>query len=406
MTTATSGLNGTGAATAVAADRPRLLFGNPAFTASLVADIDAAQHVVNAEIYGLHDSGSGATITGAMKRAAARDVEVNLIVDSFGSRQLGSSPKALRFVGEMRDAGMSVIVNRRPNPHAIGTAPERLSAAYRDGRLGEELLRVARDVHGANGHRKHFGIDNLAGYDGGMNLSATWDTWNDIMVRYQGPAIRYGRELYLAHWTAVGGKVSERQAQLRAASMAQPVADAASGTRVLANLPPAGRFNATEQWFSEVANARQRFWTHTPFVTSPEMSGALVTALRERPNLDVRMLVPSSTAFPSFLLSLSKTHYRDLIEAGAKIYELPEFAHTKAWLADGRSTVSSLNMAHRSMSLDYEASVVMNDAVVGAQLAEHFERTMASSRQVKLSDLDSMLLRAATAARKAAHFRL
>lgn len=403
---------GAGAAGAIGGNRVRLSIDATQFRSDVIADIAKAQDVVNVEMYGWRNNGSGAAIADALKGAARRGVEVNVLVDGNGARLYPMFPSSQRFIDDMRAAGIAVQVGRRPNLGAarglMGRVREVRAAAPEAAakpRVTDAVRDVMREVKGGYGHRKFFSIDNRVGYVGGFNLSERFDAWHDVMARIEGPAVRSGNDRFLDRWRALGGQVSQRHADLLSRPVAQPAANATAAVRILTNDPTRASFEASDQWMSELATAKKSFWVQSPFITSPEMVEALADAAR-RPGMDVRVLVPASDGHPSFLLGLTKSHYRDLLKAGVQIYEQPEFTHSKVWLADGRPTVSSLNIGHRSFRLDHEMSAAISDAALGEDLTRHFQKDFAAARRVDISEVDTLGWRAIRALRSATRIRI
>src|SRR5690606_25837749 len=79
------------------------------------------------------------------------------------------------------------------------------------------------------------------------------------------------------------------------------------------------------------------------------------------------------------------SYFGPLLVAGVKIYEYgPRMLHTKALLVDDSTVlVGSANFDHRSFRLNFEVSVLFEDAAIGAALAQLIEGELASAPRVR-----------------------
>ena len=100
--------------------------------------------------------------------------------------------------------------------------------------------------------------------------------------------------------------------------------------------------------------------------------------------LDVRLLVPkmSDSRLVTYCV---RSYFDDLLAAGVKVYEYgPRMLHTKAMLVDDHlAIIGTANFDHRSFRLNFEASLLFDDAGVAADLAQVIEREFASAPRVR-----------------------
>src|SRR5688572_27300391 len=81
-----------------------LLCNGEEFFPALETACDAAQREIHLQTYIFEEDATGRRIGAALSRAAQRGVDVFLLVDGFGSKDLRS-----RFIHEMRDAGVRIL---------------------------------------------------------------------------------------------------------------------------------------------------------------------------------------------------------------------------------------------------------------------------------------------------------
>ncbi|MBC7460991.1 MAG: hypothetical protein H7287_06480, partial [Thermoleophilia bacterium] len=162
------------------------LFDQETATDAIVAAIDGARHVVDAEFFAIADAGTGARLVSSLVAAAKRGVEVNLLTD-VTSTMLPPLGNFTRLRRDLVAAGGHVIFNSR-----IPFLPRVLKDA------------ALRHVD----HRKVVAVDGHTSFVGGMNFTPVTDGYHDSMVRLTGlPAARLAVEA-LDRWRRVGGAVS------------------------------------------------------------------------------------------------------------------------------------------------------------------------------------------------------
>ncbi|HEY4747342.1 MAG TPA: phospholipase D-like domain-containing protein, partial [Steroidobacteraceae bacterium] len=126
----------------VAGNRLTLLKNGAQYFPALVEAIDAARVEVFLESYLYADDETGELVTDALARAAARGVNVHLLVDGFGARDFSR-----RFRDRLRAAGTRLLVFR----------PEFARRRWRRGRLRRM-------------HRKLAALDGKVAFVGGINV--------------------------------------------------------------------------------------------------------------------------------------------------------------------------------------------------------------------------------------------
>jgi cardiolipin synthase len=253
-------------------------------------------------------------------------------------------------------------------------------------------------------------------WTGGMNFAETYDTWHDGMIRLEGPAVGPLSSMYAQRWRGMGNQISETHKQLiQSAHSRGAVEGAKAGVAIISNTPKNGpeALQLTRHFFSEAANTKERFWFQNPLLTSPEMVNQIILAAKQtnpdtgKPN-DVRLVVPGKDgALNSMTYAMQRSHYRPLLEAGVRIFELPQMTHFKLLLADDRPSVTSLNVADRSYRKDFElGAAVVGDKKFLGEVESLMLSDMARSKELSMSDVDSMGTRMLTGAQKLIGFKV
>ena len=101
--------------------------------------------------------------------------------------------------------------------------------------------------------------------------------------------------------------------------------------------------------------------------------------------MDVRLLLPATNDVP-IVATISRSGYRELLEAGVRIFEYAGLMmHAKTSVADGWSSrVGSTNLNVTGLLTDWELDVVVEGASFGAEMEAVFERDLADSREMLL----------------------
>src|SRR5262245_42001757 len=165
----------------VGGNRLTLLRNGVEYFPALVAAIDAAKREVFLESYIYANDETGSLVTDTLARAAARGVQVRLLIDGFGAREFPE-----RWLRALRDAGARVLTFR----------PEFARLRLRRGRLRRM-------------HRKLAAIAASSGFVGGINIIDDFDSPTerrpryDYAVRVEGPLAAEIRAAAARLWRSV-----------------------------------------------------------------------------------------------------------------------------------------------------------------------------------------------------------
>ena len=113
--------------------------------------------------------------------------------------------------------------------------------------------------------------------------------------------------------------------------------------------------------------------------------------------VDVKLILPHIPD-KKFAFALAKSHYRELITAGVRIFEYtPGFVHAKVFTSDGeKAAVGTINLDYRSLYLHFECAAFLYRVPEIARIEEDFQATLEKCQEIRLGDLkkESLLLRA------------
>ena len=255
-------------------------------------------------------------------------------------------------------------------------------------------------------HRKILVIDGHTAFTGGINLQdryinqeEVYGHWKDTAVMVQGEAARGFTLMFLQMWNA-----NEWEQIYEPYLQPQPQISAPGYVIPYGEDPTRQERIAKNVYLSILNQAKKYVYIMTPYlILDSEMSGALQYAAKR--GVDVRIVLPhipdKRTAF-----ALAKSHYRELIGAGVKIYEYtPGFVHAKVFLSDDTcGVVGSINLDYRSLYLHYECAAYLYQVSTLPDIKADFVDTMAKSEEITAADVkkQSLLTRIAAALLKVA----
>ena len=337
---------------AVDGNRVRLLISGAMYFPQLLAAIESARRSVWVETYIFADDEIGARVAAALAAAAARGVEVYVVIDGYGG---GEHARAL--VAELGQHGAQVRVYR----------PERWW------RLERKLLRRL--------HRKMVVVDDAIAFVGGINII---DDHNhpagekgrlgprfDFAVMLEGPIV--GGVAHAAHrlwWTlSLGERLNERAVPPpRLSRIAPPFADGVTAQLLLRD-NFRNRRSIERAYLAEIESSRDEVLIACAyFLPGRRLRAALRAATRR--GVRVRLLLQGRVEY-AVQHYAQRALYATLLADGIEIHEyLPSYLHAKVAVIDGRwATVGSSNIDPYSLLLAREANVVVFDEGFAGELA-------------------------------------
>ena len=316
--------------------------------------IVSAQRTVHFENYIIHDDDTGRRFATAWAERARAGVRVRVLYDAFGS--LGTSGAYWR---ELRRSG----VDCRPFRPILTSGP--IQAFSRD-------------------HRKLLVVDGERAITGGLCIGDEWAgnaaeglaCWRDTMVVVCGPAVAALDAAFGRMWARAGRPLPEAETT-PASEECGP-----SAVRVVEGLPGQSRIYRAVQLLA--AAVTERLWiTDAYLVAPPPLYAAFVDAARS--GVDVRFLLPGTSDIPVVRM-FTRTGYRELLHAGARIFEYRgPMLHAKTLVADHEwARVGSSNLNVSSLLGNYELDLVAEHEGLTATLATQFLHDMGQSREIVL----------------------
>ncbi|MGE5563758.1 MAG: cardiolipin synthase [Bacillota bacterium] len=343
----------------------RLAADSNAAVDEMIGDIDTARETVHGCFYIWLADNNGLKLKDAFIRAAQRGVQVRLLADALGSRKLIGST----HWNDLQISGCEVRV----------ALP-----------VGNPLWTVIRGRVDLRNHRKLMVVDNAIAWCGSQNcadpefrIKPHYAPWVDVMSRWQGPVAQHCQFLFVSDWMAEGG---EDISDLLKAPL--PHASGQVVAQVLGTGPTV-EFDAMPACFSElIHSAREELVITTPyFVPDEQLLFALTSAARRRVKT-VLMLPARNDNW--IVAAASRSYYKDLIDAGAELYEYHcGLLHAKTMVVDRCvGLIGSANLDRRSFELNFENNILFEDAAFAAALRARQDEYLADCDRVTAEDVD------------------
>jgi len=336
----------------------RLLIDGAAKYDALLEDIARARDHIHLEYYIWHPDHSGAALRDALVERARAGVRVRLLVDALGAA------RCQRFFDGLVEAGGEL-------------------AWFHPTRFGRVWQRPWTNLRS---HRKIVVIDGRVGYTGGMNVTDDQNervnaaAYRDLHLRLEGNVVRALQLVFVEDWAYATGERDFIGDVVRQTPRL-PAGDTCA--QVITSGPDSPWEAIHRAHVGAIHAARERVWLVTPYFVPGEAAMMSLTSAALA-GLDVRLVVPrmSDSRLVTFA---ARSYFGPLLEAGVKVYEYgPRMLHTKALLVDESTVlIGSANFDHRSFRLNFEVSVLFEDAEMGAALAQLIEGELASAPRVR-----------------------
>ena len=325
----------------------------------LLARLEKAKNFIFLEYYIASKGQIWDRICKVLAERAADGVEVNLILDDFGS-MMTMPPEEIQA---LRQKGIWVQMFN-PVHHYVN----RLYFNYRD-------------------HRKIAVIDGDVAYTGGANLADEYANlivrfgyWKDCGLRLEGEGAWGFTRQFMYLWLRIGGELREPWDTYRpcggvgGGDFCQPLVDGPDNNPV----------NTVEDTYQQLIGSANRYvWITTPYLAIDEPMIHTLSIAADS-GVDVRLMLPGIPDH-KFAYMVAQSYFGELLEHDVKIYTYtPGLLHAKSVVADGEvGFVGSVNMDYRSFQLHFECGALFSGSAVAA-VQEDMNRTMEKSRQVTM----------------------
>nr|BET44431.1 MAG: cardiolipin synthase [Candidatus Aschnera chinzeii] len=334
---------------------------------NLIHDINLASYNIEMVFYTWQMGGLVNKVTEALIIAAKRGIKCRIMIDSAGSWSFFHSKEPKK----MRDAGIELIESLKVN-----------------------IFRFFLRRMDLRQHRKIIIIDNYISYVGSMNMvdprfykqNTNIGPWIDIIIRMEGAISNRLSIIYAFDW--------ELETEEHILSIIPTYKKDITNfnqlnknlTQIIASGPGFPKNLMQQSLITAIYSANKQLILTTPyFVPTDNLINAICTAAMR--GVEVYIIIPKKNN--SFLVSwASKAFYTELLEAGVKIYHFHNgLLHVKSITVDNElSLIGSVNLDTRSLCLNFEIAIVIDDKIFGNTLSLLQQSYISNSTLISLKE--------------------
>lgn len=316
---------------------------------AMLAAITQATRSIRLESYIFQPDATGLLFRDALAAAASRGVKVQVLIDAFGSFALASS-----FWNPLLEAGGEWAWF---NPLHL----QRWS--YRD-------------------HRKLVICDNTA-FVGGLNIGDEYNGdgvqkgWRDLGMRMEGPLVPELAESFEAFFA----RATFRHKRLQRLRKAPDRITSGQNWKLLLSGPGRRHGEVKRTLVKDLMGARSVKIICAYFLPTWRLRKELLRVAKRGGRVQLILAGKSDIALSQLA---TRRLYRSFLRAGVEIYEYqPQILHAKMFLMDDIVYVGSSNLDNRSLMINYELQVRINDRALAAEGGAIFENDLAHCRKIE-----------------------
>lgn len=323
---------------------------------SLFMDIRNAKQSINIMYFIIKNDSVGQALLEILTEKAAAGLEVRLLIDAMGGREITHK----HLAGFKAAGGQYAFFF----PHKIKYLNLRLN--YRN-------------------HRKLAVIDGEIGYLGGFNVGNEYvgnkkkfGNWRDTHLRLTGNCVQDINARFILDW-----RFASKEDMILSSAYYNELPKAGNtGIQIVSSGPDSGRAEVKQGYLKMISSAKNRIYIQTPyFVPDSSILESLKNAIFS--GVDVRIMIPNK---PDHMFVYWATyHYVGvLLKAGARIFIYNNgFLHAKNICVDGEvASVGSANFDMRSFYLNFEANAFIYDAAEVYKLEAIFQADLADCEEL------------------------
>ena len=323
---------------------------------SLIKDLQEAKHSINIMYFIIKNDAMGRMLIDTLTQKAREGVEVRLLIDAMGSRQI--SDKTLE---EFKKAGGRYAFFFPPMYKYLN-----LKLNYRN-------------------HRKLVVIDGVIGYLGGFNVGNEYvgkkkkfGNWRDTHLRLLGSCVQDMNARFFLDWRFA----SKEPVDISRVYFEEPFQAGTTGIQIVSFGPDSQKEEIKHGYLKMISSAKKNIYIQTPyFVPDDSILEALKMAAFS--GVDVRIMIPCMPDH-MFVYWATYSYVGILLDAGARIFIYDDgFLHAKTICVDGEvASIGSANFDIRSFRLNFETNAFIYDASEVYKLEAIFETDMTKCREL------------------------
>ena len=325
----------------------------------IIEDLKNAKNHIHIEYYIIEDGKTFHAIMQVLLAKAQEGVEVRVIFDDFGSKDIRKAYKK-----ELRKGGVEIY------PF-----------------LKIYFIALANRINYRN-HRKIIVIDGTIAYTGGINISDRYVNsadntlyWRDTHLKIQGYAVYSIQSIFLADWNFCSdAPITPSKAYFP--EMPDSLRNQNTIVQIASSGPDSNYPTIMYAIISAISSAKREILITTPYFIP---SSSLLNALRIAALSDVKIKILTPYKSDSRIVNTaSESFYDEILDYGIEVYQYQKgFVHSKLMICDRElAMVGTANMDIRSFDLNFEINAIVYDKKIAEQLCEDFFNDIQSSIKI------------------------
>lgn len=326
--------------------------------ADLFQDLKEAKNFIHVNYYIINDDQLGNKFMRLLSQKAAEGVEVRLIYDKIGSKNISRYS-----IFSLEDSGAEV----------APFAPFVLDINYRN-------------------HRKNVIIDSQIGYLGGINVgdeylgrSDRFGQWRDTHLKLEGESVDSLQYRFLLDWNfAAGTNLLEVEKYFPPKKNKGD-----SALQIISSGPDSKEEEIKAMFLKMIYEAEKRIYIQTPYFI-PDQSILEALKMAARSGVEVKIMIPDRGDHP-FVYAANNSFVGQLLAAGARCYRYTAgFLHSKTICIDSRVlSIGTTNMDVRSFKLNFELNAFIYDRKKAQLHDQLFLKDLKKSREITKAEFES-----------------
>ncbi|MCQ4635498.1 cardiolipin synthase [Anaerovorax odorimutans] len=333
---------------------------------TLLRDIENATTSINIMYFIIKNDAVGRRFIEALTKKAREGVEVRLLMDAMGSRQIND-----RVLKDFIEAG---------GKRAYFFPPK---------------FKIVNIRFNYRNHRKLAVIDGEVGYIGGFNIAREYlgmkkkfGYWRDTHLRVMGSCVQDINARFLLDWRfAAKEKLAVSQAYY-----SDVIEVGNTGVQIVSSGPDSDRVKVKRAYLKMISSAQKNIYLQTPYFV-PDASILEALKMAAQSGVDVRIMIP---CVPDhiFVYWATYAYVGELIHSGGRAFIYDKgFLHAKTIVVDSEvASVGSANFDRRSFTLNFEANAFIYDGEEARRLEAIFEKDMEECHELTLELYDNRSL--------------
>lgn len=324
--------------------------------------VKSAQKTITFETFVAVDGYVTYDLVMAMVERARAGVKVHVILDGLGSTRLDDA-----YLTALRKGGVEVELYR---PFSF-----------------------LRPISGNNrDHRKLLVVDGEIGFTGGAGYADCWNgdardasEWRDTMYCLRGPVVADLQHGFANNWKELRNVELQGEGYFPSLRKFQGIGMEKALVVLGAPYEREDTLGAVNLLAIDAAQ-KSILLSHAYFLPNRKLKAALIRAGKR--GVKIEVIVPGERIDTAVVREVSKSHWPELMDAGAKIYEFqPSMMHAKLMVIDDTlSVIGSGNFDDRSFFINDELNVVVLGEDFSKRQRVMFERDRERSKRMTKRD--------------------